>query len=136
MQQHNGEAINQLKDGTRSDSFAKHYSKQLTNFKEYERRPLHKVLRNSYTSKILWQGNSIGAVKTFGTNHCMLCNQELLHIFNRSRENPSQLINSCNEMFGACRHKTRFHRQTKVEPGTDDSTMEEKVTPTKVTTEV
>ena len=39
--------IDQLKDGIRSDSFAKHYSKQLTNFKEYERKPLYTELKNS-----------------------------------------------------------------------------------------
>ena len=110
MLKHNCEAIAQLKEGSRSDSFAKHYSKQMTNFKKFENTAIHKLLRNSYTSKVLWQGNSISTVKTFGTSHCVLCNQERLHIFYRFKKDPGKLINFCNQIFGACKHKTRFHR--------------------------
>ena len=54
MQQHNGKTINQLKEGMKSDSFAKHYSQQMTNFKEFEIKTIHKLLRNSCTGKVLW----------------------------------------------------------------------------------
>ena len=95
-----------------------------------------KKLFDTTTSNILWQGKAISAVKTFGTKNCSLCNQERLHIFYRSKKSPGTLINFCNEIFGACRHRTRFHRYIKVAPGTDDSIEEEKVTPNEVTTEV
>ena len=108
----------------------------MQNMKHLESREFHKALRNSYTSNILWQGKAISAVKTFGTKNCSLCNQERLHIFYRSKKSPGTLINFCNEIFGACRHRTRFHRYLKVAPGTDDSIEEEKVTPNEVTTEV
>ena len=136
MQQHNGDTRRQLSKGIKSDSFAKHFSHQMQNMNHKDTKVFHRTLRNSYTSKVLWQGKSISTVKTFGTKHCSLCSQERLHIFYKSKENPETLINSCHEIFGACRHKTRFHRYLKVAPSTDDSIEEEKVTPTKVTTEV
>ena len=136
MQQHNCDVVRQIKKGKKSESFTKHYTNQMKNYSEYKNKAIHRLLRNSYTSKVLWQGNSISTVKTFGTSHCVLCNQERLHIFYRFKKDPGKQINFCNEIFGACKHKTRFHRYIKVEPGTDDSEEEEKVTPIKVTTEV
>ena len=136
MQQHNGQARKRLLKGDKFDSFAEHYACQMQNFDPTKSRAFCGVLKNSYTSRILWQGKSISTVKTFQTNHCMLCNQERLHIFKRSMEDPKNLINFKNEIFGPCQHNPEFHRYTKVKPSTDDSGKEEKVTPAKVTTEV
>ena len=133
--QHNGQARRLLLLGEKSDSFAEHYAQQMKNFDPTKDRAFCGILKNSYTNKILWQGKSISTVKTFQTNHCMLCNQERLHIFKRSMENPNNLINFKNEIFGPCQHKPKFHRCV-VKPSTDDSGKEEKVTPTKATTEV
>ncbi|CAB9506324.1 unknown protein [Seminavis robusta] len=63
---------------------------------------------NSIEISILWQGNPISTVKTFGTRHCSLCNRERLEILKRSRESPEKLINSCNEIYGACRINLDF----------------------------
>ena len=68
--------------------------------------------------------------------HCTLCDHERLAILERLRENPDKLINSCDELFGSCRHKTKFHRYVSTDSSTDDSIEEEKVGPMKVTTEV
>ena len=93
MGQHNRQARLRLLKGEKYDSFAEHYAEQMQNFDPRKDRAFCKALKNSYTNRILWQGKSISTVKTFQTNHCMLCNQERLHIFKRSMENPSSLIN-------------------------------------------
>ena len=41
---------------------------------------------------------------------------------------PEKIINKCNEVYGACRHKPRFHRfpKQKLPASTDESEMDEK----------
>ena len=94
-----------------------------------------KIQRRHYSSKILWQGNPLSTVKTFETNHCMLCNRERLEIFKRNNKEPKSLINSHNEIFGGCHHKPHFHRYCRKTTSADDSTKDEKVNST-TTTEV
>ena len=87
-------------------------------------------IRSLYTLNILWQGDPIRTVKTFGTNHCILCNQERLEIFKRMRTKPNRLINDQDEIFNTCRHKPRFHRfarATQVRSSTDEGSIPEKV---------
>ena len=60
--------------------------------------------------EILWQGNPLSCVKSFGTRDCKLCAKERYAIIKSTRENPKLAINKCNEVHGACRHKPRFHR--------------------------
>ena len=152
MEGHLQDVKNLLCHQVKSDSYAKHIAPHLMMFSpkplpekasenqmkqhQVQCKKLHNVHRLNISSRILWQGKSISTVKTFRTKHCTLCNQERLHIFNRSLVDPEKLINSCTEIFGACRHKTQFHRYVKAVPSTEDSTKEEKVMPTKVTTEV
>ena len=134
MGQHNGQARLWLLEGKSHDSFAEHCAQQMQNFDPTKSRAFCGVPKHSCTSRILWQGKSISTVKTFQTDHCMLCNQERMHIFKRSMEDPKNLINFKNEIFGPCHHHPKFHRCTK--PSTDDSGKVGKVTPIKVTTEV
>ena len=53
-------------------------------------------------------------MKTFGDDHCMLCMREKIKIYKASNldkfKKRKRLINSSGEVYGACRHKTRFHR--------------------------
>ncbi len=116
MQQHFGDVKKLLKTDEKSDSYAKHFAHQLINFKD----PSNKLQRNNIHCSIIWQGNPISAVKTFGTANCALCNKERLEILKLSRYKPHLLINSCNEIYGACRHKPKFHRYITAR-GTDES---------------
>ena len=63
---------------------------------------------------ILWQGNPISSMKTFGKLNCNLCMMERLEIIKAARNDKlndeGKLINSSNEFYGACRHRTKFHR--------------------------
>lgn len=39
--------------------------------------------------------------------------KECLSILEHSRENPTTTINASSELYGACRHKPRYHRYPK-----------------------
>ena len=101
MQQHHTQVAKLHALGERSTSHAKHFARLFVNFPKVT----PKLHRNSVTHSVIWQGNPISAVKTFGTNHCMLCNRERLEILKMARFKPHLLINSCNGIYGACRHK-------------------------------
>ena len=108
----------------RSDSYARHFALMTQNFQD----PSPKLIRNMSTFHIIWQGNPLSTVKTFGTPHCILCQQERLNIFKWRKTKPSKIINTCNELYGACRHKSRFHRlSSSQKSSTDESFMDEKV---------
>ena len=46
--------------------------------------------------------------------------KERLEILKQSRKNPDKLLNSNSELYGACRHKTKFHRYTRNMPASTD----------------
>ena len=92
--------------GRRSDTYAEHFQRILSNFP----RPTPRLQRTVIECQKLWQGDPLSAVKTFGTHKCALCNAERLEIFKFTRLHPHLLINNCNELYGACRHKPQFHR--------------------------
>jgi hypothetical protein len=52
--------------------------------------------------QILWQGNPISIIKTFGKSSCTLCNRERMEIVRLSQMIPDKLINSCSKIHGAC----------------------------------
>ena len=63
---------------------------------------------------ILWQGKPISNMKTFGKLNCTLCMRERMELLkaknlDKMRKNK-YLINSSTEVYGACRHKPKFHR--------------------------
>ena len=109
------------------DSFNTHFIKRIP-----DNTPKEEVLQHVKAStkfRILWQGNPISCVKTFGTRHCQLCMKERLYILRSIKKNPKKTINACNEIYGACRHNPKFHRfDTKVNASTDESDKDERVT--------
>ena len=48
---------------------------------------------------ILWKGNPISCVKTFGTKACKLCAKERFAILNLTRKTPQMSINKNNEVY-------------------------------------
>ncbi len=89
---------------------------------------LHKMMK----VKIVWQGNAISCMKSFGKLNCSLCMQERIEILCTIHQEEWKIINHCNEIYGACRHKTRFHRFLKEHTdvkntSTDDGDKPEKV---------
>ena len=131
MQQHFSDVKKLHQLGIKSDSYARHFAEQLSHFPTIT----PTLQRNSIKCSILWQGNPISVVKTFGTPDCALCNRERLEILKLSRKDPKSLINSRNEIYGACKHNPKFHRYNSRIPSTDESNKDERVTPTNFTTE-
>ena len=85
--------------------------------------------------EVVWVGNRISAAKSFGKRTCRLCMKERLAILELSETNPKKMINSRNELYGACRHgsslqvikktESKFHRYRRiVEPVKHSSTDE------------
>ena len=49
-------------------------------------------------------------MKSFQTVGCTLCMKERIHILKQLQKDPESVINSRHEVYGACRHRTKFHR--------------------------
>ena len=97
-----------------TDIFARHFTSQVTlplkpnkkgipDLQSSELYPLVRV-------KVLWSGNPISCMNSFGTLKCVLCMKERRIILNRSNKSPESLINNRTEIYGACRHNPDFHR--------------------------
>ena len=82
--------------------------------------------------QILWQANPISCMKTFGKLNCTLCMRERVEILQAYQQEKTKLINSKMEIFGACHHKTTFHRflkenRTVKSSSTDDGICQKRV---------
>jgi len=81
--------------------------------------------REMQTFDVVWQGDPLSVVKSFGTRECQLCSREKINVAKWSRKDPEMLINTCSEICGRCRHKLRFHRcREEVEDTSTDELME------------
>ncbi len=114
--------------GTKLDSFASHF----THHCKKEVKPTSNELRKMMKVKIVWQGNMVSCMKSFGKLNCSLCMQERIKILCTIHQEEWKIINHCNEIYGACQHKMRFHRFLKEHTNvrntnTDDSNKPEKV---------
>ena len=78
------------------------------------------VIGRPFECSVLWQGNPLSTVQTFGTPHCKLCSKERLEIYKRARYKRETLINDRTNLFEACNHKPSFHRY-KVDECTDET---------------
>ena len=105
------------------DTFSSHMASMARNFPN----PSPTLIRNFCDFNVLWQGNPFTVIKTFGTNQCILCNQERLQIYKWMKKKPHLLINRRSELYGTCRHKPRFHRFIHASSSADESSMDERV---------
>ena len=79
--------------------------------------------------EILWQGDPISCMKTFKKVGCRLCMMERVHILKVEKEDQKNFINVNEELFGACKHNTHFHRYIEKQifkPSTDEARKAEK----------
>jgi hypothetical protein len=127
-----GQHLNDMKKlvtkGVKSDSFVSHFT---YNCKKGVK-PTSDKLHNMIKVKIAWQGNAISCMKSFGKLNCSLCMQERIEILCTIHQEEWRIINHCNKIYGACRHKTRFQRfleeRTDVKnTSTDEGNKPEKV---------
>ena len=123
FQQHNSQIVRCHETGQRSTSVAKFFAATLMNW-----RPgtvSARLVRNQTKYSILWQGNPLSTVQTFGTPSCKLCSKERLEIYKRARFKRATLINERTNLFEACNHKPSFHRY-KVDECTDETQQSRK----------
>ena len=125
IQQHVQDVKQLVLKNKSSDSFASHFACFIP--RETEKKEIKNHVRLKVD--ILWQGKPLSTVKTFGTKSCKLCARERLEILKFTSKHPNLAINKCNEIYGACRHKPRFHRfpPNNNAPSTDESTNDERV---------
>ena len=117
MTQHFNKTKDAVNKGLSADSFAKHFANQDT--REGEGATVKQV-RDCTTVEILWKGNAISCSKSFSKLNCNLCMKERLEILKAMKQQPKKLINSCNELYGACRHRPVFHRYTNYTTSADE----------------
>ena len=70
MQQHFGQVNEVLKTGKKSDTYADHFSEV---WKNWGSLPLSLVQAQELDISIMWKGNALSTMKTFGTRNCVLC---------------------------------------------------------------
>jgi hypothetical protein len=120
MEQH-WNTVRKLKNiGEKSTSFASHFASLIPNSDKILSAPKCRELAPT-SIRILWQGDPILCNKFFRTNKCLLCTKEKFEILKRFMKDRNNQINSCNEIYGGCRHIPKFHRLREQIPGTDES---------------
>mgnify|MGYP007080221088 CR=1 FL=1 len=83
------------------------------------------------TCSIIWQGNTISAVKTFASKNCALWPKERIAILKQSRSNKQLLVTSNNEM--CVWTQTTFPQASAAKqttPSTDESINDKRANPT------
>ena len=93
-----------LKNGQKSYSFAAHF------IQHFNSTTSRTELSTFMTFKVLKHLNTIGAMKTFTKPNCNLCMQDRLTILKMIHDKHVTVMNKNSEIYGACRHKTCFHR--------------------------
>jgi hypothetical protein len=71
---------------------------------------LRAMIRSSFTTTVLWQGNQFRTVKTFGARSCQLCTREKVAIVLETQRKSACVIISRLDLDGACPHHLKFHR--------------------------
>ena len=104
MDVHFSDLLRILKNRQKSYSFAAHFEQHLNTTTS------RKDLRKYMTFKVVTQLNPIGAMKTFTKPNCNICMEERLTILKKLRDKRVTIMNENSEIYGACQHKTCFHR--------------------------
>jgi hypothetical protein len=114
--------------GVKSDLFASHFTYHC----KRGVKPTSDKLLKMMKVKIVWQGNAISCMKSFGKLNCSLCMWERIEILRTICQEEWRIINHCNEIYGACQHKTRFHRFLKEHTIVKNTSTDEGNKPEKV----
>ena len=104
MNGHFSDLLRLLKNRQKSDLFAAHFEQHLNTTTS------RTDSRKYMMFKVVKQLNQIGAMKTFMKSYCNLCMEERLTILKNLCDKRVMIMNKNSEIYGACRHKTTFHR--------------------------
>ena len=109
MHQHHADASWLRLRGLASDSFAEHTVSHLPP----RISPTAAAMAERWQYEIVWRGDPIKTMTSFGTLECRLCMREKITILNASWDSPERMLNKQREIYGACHHKAKFHALTK-----------------------
>ena len=72
---------------------------------------------------VLWIGNVVMCMKSFRTNHCLLCMKERYFLFHHRMKHRHTLLNQNLDIHKGCTHNPAFHRFTTTicQPVDDDT---------------
>ena len=107
FQRHTTQILKCHETGQKSTSVARFFAATLMNW-----RPgtvTANLVRHQTKCSILWQGNPLSTVQTFGTPSCKLCNKERLEICKRAKFKRAMPMNERTDLFEACNHKPSFY---------------------------
>ena len=104
MEQHFQDVAQKIAHNENSEYFDAHFTKHFT------QKPSPQQWREIISFGTLCTVNPIGSMKPWGKLSCTICMEERIEIINNSRRRNSRIINTCSEVYGACRHIPRFHR--------------------------
>ena len=90
------------REGT--DYFAKH------KVRHFDSKPTAGQVRDLCTFEIIRTINPFSFMRGIRTYECRLCMEEKVEILKAKKNNPRTLINENSDIYGPCRHRTKFHR--------------------------
>ena len=98
-----------LETGESSTRFSSHFAKCYQ--EEYGPDARYDVnkMRNLCIHEIIYEGNAISVVKTYGTQKCRVCAEEKFAIWEENCRNFCFILNKRKEIYGACAHNVHFH---------------------------
>jgi hypothetical protein len=128
MGQHLDDVKKLITKGIKSDSFTSHFTNHCKKETKATSDELHKMMK----VKIVWQGNAMSCMKSFGKLNCSLCMRERIQILHTICQEEWKIINHCNEIYGACWHKMRFCRFLKEHANMKNTSTDEGNKPEKV----
>ena len=106
--QHYCDVKKRLEKGKNKTRFSKHFAscyQEEYGTKVYNVKKMKKLVRH----EVLWEGNPLSCVKTYGTKQCTLCAEEKYAIWSETGRNFKYCLNKRKEIFSKCAHNVYFH---------------------------
>ena len=76
----------------------------------------NKFVRSMMKFEVLWKGDTLSCIHNFNSFNCHLCMAEKMEILKANFSERSRTINKCEEIFGTCRHNSKFHTLQEISP--------------------
>ena len=93
-----------FRKGKHTDTFAKHF------VRHFNSQPTAGQIREKCEFKIIRTINPFSFMRGIRTFECRLCMEEKIEIVEAKQNNPRNLMNDNSDIYGPCRHRTKFHR--------------------------
>jgi len=66
--------------------------------------------------EVLWKSDTLNYIHNFNSFNFHLCMAEKLEILRANFNGRSMIMNKCKEIFGTCRHNSKFHTLQEINP--------------------